>query len=327
VTKQINFACWDYDRTLPLAYGGVRPEGIDLNYIVLPVEETFFRMAKYQEFDVAEMSLSSYVVSLGGAAPFVALPVFPSRSFRHNGIYVNVDAGISEPGELAGRVVGIAEWQLTANVWIRGILADDYGVPVDAVTYRTGGLHRPGRTEKLPLDVAGIRVQPIEASQTLSEMLVSGDIDAIYTPRSPAPFLDGDPRVRRLWADPMAEERAYFARTGIFPIMHVVVLRRDVYQENRWIARSLYKAFEAAKAQAEERLAETAAPPNMLPWGYAMAESTRADMGRDFWPYGLSENTKVLQTFLRYSHEQGLADREYEPAELFCPETAEAVIV
>lgn len=324
----LTLACWDYDRTRALATGEIRVEGVDLTYLSLPVEETFFRMARNLEFDVAEMSLSTYVVSLFHGAPMIAIPVFPSRSFRHNGIYVGADSGITRPGDLVGRAVGIPEYQLTAVVWIRGILAEHYGVPVESVRYRTGGLDTPGRVEKLPLEPpSGIDIQPVPDGQTLSGMLLRGELDAIYCPRTPFPYADGHPGIRRLFADPPDEEEHYFARTGIFPIMHTVVLRRDLYQRHRWLAQSLFKAFEEARRAAAARLTETAASPAMLPWLYAEAERTRQVMGADFWTYGIKPNTGVLATFLRYAHEQGLADRLLEPAELFAPETFDAYVI
>jgi 4,5-dihydroxyphthalate decarboxylase len=324
----LTLACWDYDRTRALATGEIRPEGVDLTYLNLPVEETFFRMMRYQEFDVAEMSLSSYVLSLSRGAPATAIPVFPSRSFRHNGIYVNAASGIEHPSDLAGRIIGIPEYQLTAVVWVRGILAEHYNVRLESARYRTGGLDSPGRVEKLQVNVPpGVDVQPIPAHRTLSEMLVSGEIDAVYCPRTPRPFAERRPEVRRLFADPRAEEERYFAQTGIFPIMHTVVLRHDVYERHRWLAQSLYKAFESARAQAAARLAETAASPCMIPWLYNEAERTRRLMGQDFWSYGLQLNADVLRTFLRYAREQGLTDRGLEPADLFVPETHAAYVI
>jgi 4,5-dihydroxyphthalate decarboxylase len=323
----LTLACWDYDRTAALASGEVRPDGVELTYLNLPVEETFFRMLRYREFDAAEMSLSSYVLSLlTPDRPFIAIPAFTSRAFRHNGIYVSNGSGISGPADLAGRTVGVAEYQLTANVWIRGILAEHYGVPVNAVRYRTGGLHSPGRTAKVSHDAPpGVQIEPIPADRTLSDMLAAGQVDAVYSPRTPEAFARGN--ARRLFADPRAEEERYFAQTGIFPVMHVVVLRRDVYAARPWLARSLFKAFEEARRAAAERLAETAASRYMLPWLYAEAERTAATMGRDFWSYGLAGNEAGLQAFLRYSHEQGLASRLLEPAELFAPETAEGYVI
>ncbi len=322
----LTLACWDYDRTLPLAQGDVRPAGVDLTYLNLPVEETFFRMARFREFDAAELSLSSYVISLGDDAPFVAIPVFPSRAFRHNGVYVHAASGITEPADLAGRLVGVPEYQLTAAVWIRGILAERHGLPVASVRYRTGGLHQPGRTDKITHSAPpGVEIAPIPPGQTLAGMLAEGSIDALYSPRTPRPFAVGDPRVARLFADPRATEEEYFAATRIFPIMHVVVLRRDVYERRRWLARSLQAAFEEARALTVARMAETAATRYLVPWLYADLERTQQVMGTDFWTYGLTaDNEHTLRTFLRYSHEQGLASGRFEPAELFAPETLES---
>jgi 4,5-dihydroxyphthalate decarboxylase len=326
----LTLACWEYDRTAALASGEVRPEGVDLTYLSLPVEETFFRMLRHREFDAAEMSLSSYVISVGdpGGSPFIAIPVFPSRAFRHNGIYVNVESGITSPGDLRGRTVGLAEYQLTANVWIRGILADHYGLPVEAVRYRTGGQHQPGRVAKVAHDLPPeIDIAPVPPDRTLADMLVTGEIDALYTPRTPLPYAQRRPEVRRLFPDARAEEERYYRQTGIFPVMHVVVLRRDVYAARPWLAQSLFKAFEEARQRAAARLAETAASRDMLPWLYAEAERTRDLMGPAWWTYGLAGNDAGLATFLRYSREQGLARRLIDPADLFAPETLESYVI
>jgi 4,5-dihydroxyphthalate decarboxylase len=326
VSLSITLACERYDRTEALRDGRVRPAGVDLTYLPQQVEETFFRMARFQEFDAAEMSLSSYVVGLTRDAPFVALPVFPSRLFRHSGIYVSAESGIEKPQDLVGKQVGIAEYQLTANVWIRGILADYHEVPVESVTYRTGGLHDPGRPEKLKVELPpGVRVEPIGPGRTLSQMLADGELDAVYSPRTPRSFLAGDGRVRRLF-DASAEVD-YFATTGIFPIMHVVVLRRDVYERNRWVARSLYDALEEAKRLCADNIEETAAARYMLPWLHDEVARTKSILGDDYWPYGLGRNRETLRTFLRYSYEQGLALRPLEPEELFAPETLESTLV
>jgi 4,5-dihydroxyphthalate decarboxylase len=323
---RITLACSNYDRTHALLDGRVQPDGIDLNYLSLPVEETFFRMLRHRDFDVAEMSLSSYVVSLfTPERPFIAIPVFPSRFFRHSCIYVNAGSGIREPGDLIGKRIGTPEYQMTAPVWIRGILADDYGVPVNSVTYYTGGLENPGRTEKLRLALPPeIRVQPIEPHQTLSSMLAAGDIDALHTARMPSSFRDGSGRVTRLFEDFEHVERDYFRRTGIFPIMHTVVIRRDVLERDPWVAQSLYKAFRAAQRATYDDLSETAALKAMLPWLLAHLEETRREMGDDFWPYGFQENRATLATFLRYSYEQGLSKERLEPEQLFVPQTLES---
>lgn len=325
---RLTFACGDYDRTRALAEGTIRPDGIDLNYLRLPVEETFFRMMRHREFEVAEMSLSSYVKSLDAdPAPFVALPVYTSRQFRHSGIFVHADSGIEEPADLRGRVVGTPEWQLTAGVWIRGILADSYGVPVDSVSYRTGGQETPGRVEKAAVALGDrIRIEPIPAEDTLSAMLADGRIDALQSPRVPSSFVPGGP-VRRLFPDPVSAEKQYFAETGIFPIMHVVVVRRDVYEANPWVAQSLTKALSRAKAQAMAELYDSSALRFMLPWLIPGLEEARSLLGEDYWSYGLAANEKTLATFLRYHHDQGLSRRLREPAELFAVEATEAFVI
>jgi 4,5-dihydroxyphthalate decarboxylase len=324
VTLRLSLACSECDRTQGLLTGSVSVEGTSLTCIGLPVEEVFHRMARFAEFDAAELSLSSYVISLQVGQPFIAVPAFPSRLFRHSGIYVNCDSGIAEPADLIGRTVGVAEYQLTANVWIRGILQEHYGVPVASVTYRTGGLHAPGRTEKLPLSLPDdVRVEPIGDRQTLAQMLVAGEIDALYTPRTPAPYAQGRPEVRRLFDDPAAEEARYFAGTGVFPIMHTVVLRRARYAEHRWLARALFKAFEQARRQALDGIEETATLKYMVPWLPGEVARTRELLGDDYWPYGVAPNQRALDTFLRYSFEQGLARSRLSPADLFATETLE----
>ena len=323
---RLSLACWNYDRTRALRDGTVQADGIELNYLDLPVEETFFRMLRHREFDVAEMSLSSYAVSLTKPErPFIAIPVFPSRFFRHSCIYVNAASGIREPKDLIGKRVGNPEYQMTAPVWIRGILADEYGVPIDAVTYRTGGEEEPGRSEKLNLDLpANIKVERIGVAETLSAMLRDGAIDALYTARMPSSFRAGDGRVRRLFDDYVDVERDYYRRTHIFPIMHTVAIRREVYERDRWLAQSLYKAFCAAQRLTYADLDDTAALKVMLPWATAHVEDARREMGHDFWPYGLERNRDTLSTFVRYHHEQGLSRRRLEPEELFAPETLES---
>ena len=326
---KLTFGCWNYDRTRGLMEGRIQPDGIDLVYLNMPVEETFFRMLRHREFDVAEMSLSSYSVSLSRPGkPFIAIPVFPSRFFRHSCIYVNTKAGIREPKDLVGKRIGNPEYQMTAPVWIRGILQDEYGVPVDAVTYRTGGEEEPGRPEKLKLDLpANITVQPIGERDTLSAMLRDGGIDALYTARMPSTYRTAPDRVRRLFENYMEVEQAYFRKTRIFPIMHTVVIRRALYEQHPWIAMSLYKAFAQAQREAYEDLYVTAALKTMLPWLTRHVEDARALMGDDYWSYGFAPNRACLDTFLRYHHEQGLSRTRLAPEELFAPETMESFVI
>jgi 4,5-dihydroxyphthalate decarboxylase len=283
-------------------------------------------MLRHREFEVAEMSLSSYAVSLfSESRPFIAIPIFPSRFFRHSCIYVNAASGIREPKDLIGKRVGNPEYQMTAPAWIRGILSDEYGVPVNSVTYYTGGEEEPGRPEKLRLDLPpDIKVERIGPDQTLSAMLASGEIDALYTARMPSSFLKSGGKVKRLFENYVDVEKDYYRRTRIFPIMHTVVIRRDVYEQNRWVAQSLYKAFCAAQAETYSDLYETAALKAMLPWLTAHVEDTRKELGEDFWPYGLEKNRDTLATFLRYSYEQGLSKQLLKPEQLFAPEALES---
>jgi 4,5-dihydroxyphthalate decarboxylase len=333
----ITLACGPYDRTRALADGRVTVAGADLRYLTLDPEEIFFRMIAHGEFDVSEMSLASYLITRERAgtavAPFVAIPVFPSRMFRHSSVYVNSDRIPGSGGDpttaaraLSGATVGVAEWQLTANVWIRGILADHYGVPVESVRYRTGGLNAPGRHEKVALSLPpSIDIAPIPAGQTLSGLLASGEIDAVYSPR--APKSHGTGSVRRLFADTRAEEERYFAATGIFPIMHVVVIRREVHVANRWLAGELLKSFTAAKQIAYDELARTAAPSISLPFAREEYEHATAAMGTDYWSYGIEPNRRVLSAFARYAADQHLVGHAPEPEDLFAPEVRETVII
>ena len=322
---RLTFACWDYDRTRALADGRVRPDGIDLVYLSQPVEETFFRMMRYREYDCSEMSLSSYVASLNrDDPPFIAIPAFPSRFFRHSCIFVSAKSGIKRPEDLKGRKIGVPEYQMTAPVWIRGILSDDYGVKVTDVEHLSGGEEEPGRDEKLKLDLPStINLKPIPPGKTLSRMIADGEIDALVTARAPSTFHKEPDKVRRLFPDYVEVERAYYRRTKIFPIMHTVVIRRDVYAKHPWVAQTLYNALVEAKAEAYKLYDQTAAMPAMLPWLVAHLEEARREMGADWWPYGLGPNRNVLDTFLRYHHEQGLSRRRLAPEDLFARETLE----
>jgi 4,5-dihydroxyphthalate decarboxylase len=321
---KLTVACWDYDRTRALQDGRVKVEGVDLTYLPMMMPESFFRMLRFGDFDASEMSLSWYTRTVeSDPRPFVAIPVFPSRMFRHSSVYVNASSGIHEPQDLRGMRVGCPEYQMTAAVWVKGIMAEHYDVPVNSVTYYTGGLEQPGRQEtpmELPED---IKVVPIGDDRTLSDMLEAGDIDALYTAHMPSCFARRSPNVRRLFADPVAVEKDYLRETGIFPIMHTVVVSSAVLERTPWVARSLAKAFEQAKLVAYADLFETTALKTMLPWLTASAEEARELGGEDFWPYGFAANEKTLSTFLGYSHQQGLTSRRLDPRELFVPGTLE----
>lgn len=319
------FACPPYDRILPLAQGRVVPQGIRLNYISLEVEEIFWRQLRNQEFDVSESSLSSYVMLRSrGDERFIAIPVFTSRYFRHSCVFINTDKGIREPRDLKGRVVGLPEYQITAVVWLRGIFQDEYGVHPRDVHWRSGGEEEPGRKEKIDLHLPpDIDLQPIPPDKYLSRMLEEGELDAMFTARAPSSFEKGSPNVAQLFENPREVEEQYYLKTGIFPIMHTVILKRDIYEKNPWIAMNLYKAFCRAKDMVIKSYLETAALHVTLPWVHEEMERTKKILGEDWWPYGLKKNRKVLETFLRYHHDQGLSRKLLSVEELFAPETVD----
>ncbi len=325
--RSLTFACLPYLHMHPLMYGMVAPEGIDLNFIPLEAEEIFWRQLKHEEFDVSEISLSSYAMARSrGDDRFVAIPVFPLRIFRHWCIYINAHKGIEKPADLVGKTVGVPEYQMTAALWIRGLLQHEYGVSPQQLHWRAGGIHKAGRKEKLKLDLpAGIDYRPIPEDKTLSDMLEAGEIDAVFTgSRMPTSFANGSPNVKRLFGNFIEAEKQYYTKTSIFPIMHAVAIRRSIYEENKWIAMSLFKAFLQSKNMVLEKLQQTEGVPFyliLLPWGTWEAETTRKIMGNDWWPYGVEKNRKTLEALCQYSFEQGLSARKMATEELFAPET------
>lgn len=325
----LSFGCWDYDRIRPIIDGIVKPEGIDLNWLNMPVEETFFRMMRHKEFDVAELSLSSYLISKDRGYPnFTAIPVFMSRAFRHSGIYINVNSGIKGPTDLIGKRIGIPEYQLTACVWIRGILNDYYGVKRTDVEWFVGGEETPGRVEKLKIELPPeIKIQPIGESETLNELLESGKIDAFIGPRAPSSFLKGSPDVKRLFTDYASIEQNYYKETGIFPIMHVVAIKDEILQEHPWVAQNLYRGFMKAKDIIYEGFNQTAALKVTLPWLTAELERTKEILGEDFWPYGLEKNRQTLDAIIQYSYDDGLIKNKIKMEELFARSTLEEYVI
>jgi 4,5-dihydroxyphthalate decarboxylase len=320
MTTRVTLACGATDRTLPLILGDVRPAGIDLTFLRMYPEEVFWRMTRHAEFDAAEMSLSSYILRRSrGDDAALAIPVFTSREFRHSCVWVRADSGIQAPTDLKGKRMGVPEYQMTAAVWIRGFLSDDYAVAPSDLEWYCGGLYQRGREEKLPIHVPGVDIRVIDESQTLSQMLLDGELDAIMGPRPPSGF--PGPHVRRLFEDFKTVEADYFKRTKVFPIMHTVVIRRDVLDREPWIARSLYDAFCESKRRAMAELAEPVVLFTTLPWQIAEVENTRALMGDDYWAYGVEPNRATLETLMRYSCEQGLAQRAVAIESLFAAST------
>ena len=310
----------DYDRVRGLGDGTVPVEGCDINLLTLsPSEEIFFRAHHGAQFEVSEMSMSRYLISTArGERGYVAIPVFISRTFRHSAVYIRTDRGIAGPEDLRGKIVGVPEYQMTAALWVRGLLADEYGIAARDLRWRNGGLEMPGRVELMNLTLPPeVELQAIPAGRTLSDMLASGELDAVVASKRPSCMAAGHPHVARLFPDYRARERDYFRRTGIFPIMHVVVIRSDVLERHRWLPDSLFKAFVRAKDMSIARLGEFGVMHDTLPWLAAEVEETRAVMGADYWPYGVDANRPTLEAMLRYVADHGLATRAPTLEELF----------
>ncbi|MBI2985203.1 MAG: ABC transporter substrate-binding protein [Deltaproteobacteria bacterium] len=319
----LTLACWDYDRTRALQDGRAQVEGVELTYLPLRVEETFWRMLRYQEFDAAELSMGSYLLARENGFPkFIAIPVFPSRTFRHSCIYINTDSGIRKPADLVGKRIGVSEYQITMAIWARGILQHEYGVKPEQMQWFTGSEEQPGREDKIKHDLPqGVDIQPIGPEQTLSSMLERGEIDAMMAAHMPLPFVRRSPKVRRLIPNFREVEVDYYRRTKIFPIMHTVVLREDFYKENPWVAQNLSKAFAESKRLCEESMYEFSALKYMLVWSIAEMEEQREILGEDFWPYGLEPNRHVLETLVQFAREQGLIKKKVDLKSLFAPNT------
>ena len=317
----LDIACDMNDRTQPVYDGTVSPEGIDLTFLPLQIEETFWRMLKHEEFSAAEMSMSSYMMTRDRGYPeLIAIPVFPSRFFRHSCIFINADAGIEEPADLADCNVGVPEYQMTASLWCRGVLQDEYGVSPEDMDWYHGGEEDEGREEKLELDLPdSITLDYIPSDRTLSGMLGSGDLDALITARAPSSFETDS--VERLFPNYRDVEMSYYDRTGHFPIMHTIVLRQDVYDENPWVAQELYKTFERAKNICLEQLGDSGELQRTLPWLINEVEETRELMGWDFWQYGVENNRETLEYMTEMSYDQGLIKDPLEVEDLFTPTT------
>lgn len=325
----LSLATGYYDRVMPLRLGEVPVEGIELNHQLMPVEDVFWRMVRHQEFDAAEMSLGAYLTLVGaGDSPFIAIPVFPSKFFRHSCIFVNTDAGLKQMEDLHERRIGVPEYAMTAIVWLRGILQHEHGVPPSEVLWFRGGVNAPGRIEKVALNLpAEIRLEELPPGKTISAMLEAGELDAAFCARAPDSFLRGSPKVGRLFPNYKEVEQGYYRRTNIHPIMHTVVIKKTVYAKHPWMARSLYRAFSQARKVAYERLHDSSALAVMLPWMISEAEEARALFGDRYWAYGIDNNRLALQTFARYMFEHGITATELEVDNLFAPETRDETVV
>ncbi|WP_174279943.1 ABC transporter substrate-binding protein [Sphingomonas bacterium] len=316
----LTIACQAYDRIQALQSGEVKVEGCHARALTMRAEDIFARAYDDAPFDVTELSMSSHILAVarGIASAYVAIPVFPSRMFRHSAIYIRADRGIARPEDLAGKTIGVPEYQMTAALWARGMLSDEYGVAASSIRWRTGGLDQPGRQEKFGLTFGdAVEVAPIGGDRTLSAMLAAGDIDALITARAPACFQPDDPAVTRLFADYRAAEETYFRKTGLFPIMHVIGVRRELVERHPWLPLAVTRAFEEAKRLCMRAMHDVGALAATLPWLGDDLARTVAVMGEDYWPYGVPANRAALAAMLRYSVEQGLSPRLLDLHELF----------
>jgi len=320
---ELAVATVDYDRVRPLIDGTVAIDGVSPVFMPLDPEEIFFRAFRHAEFDIAELSLSSFTVRTArGDNPYVGVPVFPSRAFRHSGIYIRTDRGIDTPADLKSRKVGLAEYQLTANVWIRAFLEDDFGVEPASIHWVRGGIEAPGRSEKIPITLPhGVTVTEAPAGRSLSQMLLAGEIDALIGPRTPSVMAAANREIGWLFPDPRGAAIQNYRRTRNFPIMHLIGIRRTLAECHPWLPAAVLKAFEQAKAVAFARLADTSASKVMLPFVDQQLQEAKDLMGRDFWPYGVDPNRRCLEYFLQQHHKQGLSGRLVTMAELFHPAT------
>lgn len=323
---RLSIAIGDYDRNRPLLDGEVQIDGVDPVFMKLFPEEIFFRAFRHAEFDVCEASLSSFAVKVDhGTNPYVGVPAFVSRAFRHSEIFIRTDRGIEKPEDLKGKRIGCPEYQLTACVWIRSMLEDDYGVRPTDVTWVRGGIEQPGRAEKIAVSLpSDIRVEQAPADRSLNQMLADGEIDGFIGPRAPSAFEAGHPKIARLFATPTAAASDYYRRTNIFPIMHVIGARRTIVEDQPWLPAALLKAFEQSKRIALSRLTDTSATKVTLPFVEEQLQSAKKLMGNDFWSYGVEANRHVLDAFLQAHHTHGLSSRRLGVEDLFPAPTLEA---
>ncbi|BFG81268.1 ABC transporter substrate-binding protein [Paraburkholderia terrae] len=323
---QLSVAVGPYDRMRPLVDGEVQIEGVDPTYMLQEPEEIFFRALRHADYDICELSLSSYSVkTAAGTSAYVAIPVFPSRAFRHTSVYVNVNSGINKPEDLKGKRIGVPEYQLTANVWVRLFLEEEYGIKASDVTWVRGGYEDPTRVEKINLKLPqDVELLNAPEGKTISGMLEAGEIDALIGPRAPSCFDRGSPNVKYLFDDPQAEAAAWYRKTKLFPIMHTLGIRRTLVEQHPWLPMSVMKAFEKSKAIALHRLTDTSATKVTLPFIETQLRAARELMGDDFWSYGFAANEHTLNQFLAQHHAEGLSSRLLEAKDLFHPASLES---
>lgn len=319
----ITFATTHYEHFGELVTGRIPIEGIKLTSLEMQTEEMFFRFLQYREFDVSELSLAKYVSMISQGEDWaIAIPVFPIRTFRHAAFYVRAD-GPKTPQELAGARIGVPEWAETATVFARGALAHEYGVDLTSIDWTQAGVSEAGRTEKVELKLPpGLRLTH-RPDKVLDDMLVAGELDCVIAARVPASYEQGNPRIRRLFENFIEVESRYYRDTGIYPIMHTVVIKRDVLDRDPWIAMNFLKAFEESKRRSYAHLSFRGPTPYLDPWAAEHARQLAVTFGEDYYPYGIEANRPTLEAFLQYCDEQGITHRKLTPEEIFAEQVHE----
>ncbi|HEY3537331.1 MAG TPA: ABC transporter substrate-binding protein [Trinickia sp.] len=322
---QLSIAVGNYDRMRPLIDGDVQIDGVDPVFMLQDPEEIFFRAFRHADYDICELSLSSYSVkTANGTSPYIAVPVFPSRAFRHSSVYVRADRSIDRPEHLKGKCIGVPEYQLTANVWVRLMLEQEYAVKASDIRWVRGGYEDPTRVEKIPLDLPdGVVLDNAPAGQTISNLLATGEIDGVIGPRAPSCFERGHPQVKYLFDDPQRSAAEWYAKTKLFPIMHTLGIRKSLAERHPWLPGAIVKAFEQSKTIALARLSDTSATKVTLPFVEDQLRNARRLMGTDFWSYGFADNEVVIDRFLAQHYAEGLSSRRLQPSELFHPASVE----
>jgi 4,5-dihydroxyphthalate decarboxylase len=314
----LTIATDDYDHVRDFRTGEVRAEGIDVTWLNMDIHEVFSRFTFNREWEVSELSFAKFIAQVTRKDPdIIGLPVYTSRMFRFSSFYVNKKSGIKRAQDMVGKRVGVPEWAQTAAVYTRGWLQHEAGVDLNSIDWYQGGTEQPGRIEKVELNLPkGLRLTPV-ADKSLSDMLVNGELDAIMVARAPRVFQRKHPDVARLFPNYQDMEEEYFARTKVFPIMHIVAMRRAMLVKNPWIARNLYNAFDASKNRSMERALDISVSRYPFPWLTDYTEKLQRKFGADLFPYGIEENRPTLELFLQYAHEQGIAHRHAKVEEIF----------
>ncbi|MBU2867457.1 PhnD/SsuA/transferrin family substrate-binding protein [Pacificibacter marinus] len=320
MTLRLTMICTQTDRVRPILDGTIRIDGVNLDVSLGQPEEIFATALRKGTYDITELSMSSHILTTArGDSKYIAVPIFPARSFRHSSIFVNTNSGIKKPEDLSGKRIGLPDYQQTAAMWVRGILNDHYGVKPEDMRWVMGGQETPSTEERTPIVLPDkINLEKTKHTETLNNMLLSGEIDALITPRAPSSFQSHPDKIKRLFPQYRAAEAAYFKETHFFPIMHCIAIRKDIVAAHPWLPSAVFKAFDQAKEMALSDLKHTNFVRTALPWLSDHYDETKALMGDDIWPYGLEKNQEELLAMIRYANIDGQISHPVKISDLFC---------